>query len=67
MEKLIFPVSVTKKEQLSGVFIFDFEKSALLAHPLGVILTLFTRDLLGDLKHDNIKTMRHQDSKTMRQ
>ena len=33
MEKLIFPVSVTQKEQLSGVFIFDFEKSAFLAHP----------------------------------
>ena len=35
MEKLIFPVSVTQKEQLSGVFIFDFEKSAFLAHPNG--------------------------------
>ena len=33
VEKLIFPVSVTQKEQLSGVFIFDFEKSAFLAHP----------------------------------
>ena len=33
MEKLIFPVSVTQKEQLSGVFIFDFKKSAFLAHP----------------------------------
>ena len=33
MEKLIYPVSVTQKEQLSGVFIFDFEKSAFLAHP----------------------------------
>ena len=36
MEKLIFPVSVTQKEQLSGVFIFDFEKSAFLAHPNSV-------------------------------
>ena len=34
VEKLIFPVSVTQKEQLSGVFIFDFEKSAFLAHPI---------------------------------
>ena len=33
VEKLIFPVSVTQKEQLSGVFIFDFKKSAFLAHP----------------------------------
>ena len=34
MEKLIFPVSVTQKEQLSGVFISDFEKSAFMRHPI---------------------------------
>ena len=33
VEKLIFPVSVTQKEQLSGVFISDFEKSAFMRHP----------------------------------
>ena len=42
MEKLIFPVSVTQKEQLSGVFIFDFEKSAFLAHPSRVLDLLCT-------------------------
>ena len=36
VEKLIFPVSVTQKEQLSGVFIFDFEKSAFMRHPTQV-------------------------------
>ena len=33
LTKLIFPVSVIQKEQLSGVFISDFEKSAFLRHP----------------------------------
>ena len=33
MEKLIFPVSVTQKEQLSGVFIFEFNFDANLRHP----------------------------------
>ena len=33
MEKLIFPVSVTQKEQLSGVFIFKFNFDANLALP----------------------------------
>ena len=35
MEKLIFPVSVTQKEQLSGVFIFEFNFDANLAPPIG--------------------------------
>ena len=35
MEKLIFPVSVTQKEQLSGVFIFEFNFDANLRHPNG--------------------------------
>ena len=33
VEKLIFPVLVTQKEQLSGVLISDFEKSAFMRHP----------------------------------
>ena len=33
MEKLIFPVSVTQKEQLSGVFLFEFNFDANLRHP----------------------------------
>ena len=37
MEKLIFPVSVTQKEQLSGVFISDIEKSAFMRHPNKVV------------------------------
>ena len=35
VEKLIFPVSVTQKEQLSGVFIFEFNFDANLALPNG--------------------------------
>ena len=38
VEKLIFPVSVTQKEQLSGVFISDFEKSAFMRHPNGRVV-----------------------------
>ena len=48
VEKLIFPVSVTQKEQLSGVFIFDFEKSAFLAHPIYLYLVLRTIEKKND-------------------
>ena len=34
MEKLIFSVSVTQKEQLSGVFIFEFNFDTNLRHPI---------------------------------
>ena len=48
VEKLIFPVSVTQKEQLSGVFIFDFEKSAFLAHPSKIYCILILKVKMKD-------------------
>ena len=54
VEKLIFPVSVTQKEQLSGVFIFEFNFDANLRHPSGSVLgnwigCHFDKRLLDDL------------------
>ena len=57
VEKLIFPVSVTQKEQLSGVFIFEFNFDANLAPPRGLISlnqkTSFTKYFSLDPKNLN--------------
>ena len=51
MEKLIFPVSVTQKEQLSEVFIFEFDFDANLRHPTAVhkvIIKIFIQESIFD-------------------
>ena len=50
MEKLIFPVSVTQKEQLSGVLIFEFNFDANLRLPIPYSFILFQmfRTRVGD-------------------